>query len=227
MRTDLATSRVFQSSQLGTTGKCEDASTQTSLMTGRDRRMECAKARVHIHPTAGISGGKDGARSIVMSGGYKDDVDNGDTMCVAKLRFLVRFISSGYRTYTGAGGYGDDNQYGGGSNRSWGGGMQVADQSFKHKDNAALFVRSHGSAEDTRLRPSYRYPTNGSSPSGSSVDPACPPNTLLRPGSWLVTPSMLRWTHSPYRYRYDGLYKVTKVIIRFRPRPAESALTSG
>ena len=149
MRTDLATSRVFQSSQLGTAGKCEGASTKSSLITGRDRRTECANARVHTHPTAGISGGKHGARSIVMSGGYKDDVDKGDTMCVASIRFLIRFISSGYRTYTGAGGYGDDNQYGGGSNRSWGGGMQVQDQSFRHKDNTALFVRIHGPAEDT------------------------------------------------------------------------------
>jgi len=36
---------------------------------------------MHTHPTAGISGGKEGAYSIVMSGGY-EDVDQGEYMWV-------------------------------------------------------------------------------------------------------------------------------------------------
>ena len=99
---------------------------------------------MHTPNTAGISGGKSGAYSIVMSGGYEDDVDEGDTMCVVDCRFPARFISSRRRTYTGTGGYGDENRYGGG-NRSRGGGVQTEDQSFEHKDNKSLFVRSRGS----------------------------------------------------------------------------------
>ena len=140
-------SRVSRSAQFGTLGRCKCASTQSSLTMGADRRDECSKARVHTNPTAGICGGRDGAYSIVMSGGYKDDVDKGDTRCVTCCCFLVRFILPGYRTYTGTGGYGEDNRYGGGS-RSWGGGIQIEDQSFEHKDNQSLLVRSHGSAED-------------------------------------------------------------------------------
>jgi len=86
-------------------------------------REECAKARVHTSTTAGISGGKDGAYSIVMSGGYEDDKDRGDIII-----------------YTGTGGY-EDKQYGGGSSgRSWGGGMQVVDQTFEHSHNNALLI---------------------------------------------------------------------------------------
>jgi len=72
-------------------------------------------------------------------------------MCVADLCFLVLSISLGHRTYTGAGGYGDDNRYGGGSNRSWGGGIQTEDQSFDHKDNKSLYVRIHDPAADREV----------------------------------------------------------------------------
>ena len=106
----------------------------------RDCREECARARMHTATTAGISGGKEGAYSIVMSGGYPDDVDKGDSMCVADLLFLTRLISLGHRTYTGAGGRGGDDDTGG-SSGSWGGGTQTKDQSFDHKDNKALLVR--------------------------------------------------------------------------------------
>jgi hypothetical protein len=51
-----------------------------SLTTDDTIREECAKARVHTSTTAGISGGKNGAYSIVMSGGYEDDDDKGDKM---------------------------------------------------------------------------------------------------------------------------------------------------
>jgi hypothetical protein len=53
--------------------------------------------------------------------------------------------------YTGAGGRGDDNRYGGGSGGSWGGGEQTKDQSFEHKDNNALRVRSYSLADGTDL----------------------------------------------------------------------------
>ena len=109
-----------------------------------DSRGECAKDKIHTSTTAGISGGKKGAYSIVMSGGY-EDLDGGDTMCVTDHCFLARFISPCCRTYTGTGGYGDTNRYGGGGSRSWGSGIQIEDQSFEHKDNEALYV-SHRSA---------------------------------------------------------------------------------
>lgn len=35
-------------------------------------------ARVHRASQGGISGGKDGSDSIVVNGGYADDVDDGD-----------------------------------------------------------------------------------------------------------------------------------------------------
>jgi len=87
-------------------------------------REECSKARMHIPTKAGISGGRDGAYSIVMSGGYSDDIDEGDVIL-----------------YTGAGGRDDENsRYGGGNSRSWGGGEQTKDQTWEHRDNNALRI---------------------------------------------------------------------------------------
>jgi hypothetical protein len=77
-----------------------------------------------------------------MSGGYEDDIDEGDFMCVANLCFLIRFISLGHRTYTGTGGHGDERRFGGNGN-SGGSAIQVEDQSFDHEHNLALRVRSH------------------------------------------------------------------------------------
>jgi hypothetical protein len=54
--------------------------TPNTLTTSNVVREECAKAGVHPSTTAGISGGKNGAYSIVMSGGYDDDQDEGDVM---------------------------------------------------------------------------------------------------------------------------------------------------
>uniref|UniRef100_A0A6B2L6V3 YDG domain-containing protein n=1 Tax=Arcella intermedia TaxID=1963864 RepID=A0A6B2L6V3_9EUKA len=52
-------------------------------------RIALSQAKVHRPPQGGICGsGKDGAESIVLSGGYVDDVDNGEEL-----------------TYTGAGGF--------------------------------------------------------------------------------------------------------------------------
>jgi len=114
---------------------------------------------MHTLTTAGISGGKYGAYSIVMSGGYRDDIDEGDMMWVADPYFLIRFISLGYRVYTGTGGYEEENRYGGGSSRSWGGGIQARDQTFGHKHNNQLLVRSNSLVDGaylTTLQMSYR-----------------------------------------------------------------------
>lgn len=71
-------------------------------------------AGVHRPTVSGISGTKaEGADSIVVSGGYEDDRDHGDTI-----------------TYTGAGGNNPGN------------GKQIADQSPDHPNNAGL-ITSH------------------------------------------------------------------------------------
>ena len=54
---------------------------------------------MHPHTTAGISGGKDGAYSIVMSGGYSDDHDMGDFMCATDPR-LVECLSHQFAEHT-------------------------------------------------------------------------------------------------------------------------------
>lgn len=46
---------------------------------GHNHREDCSRSGVHTATTAGIAGGKRGAYSIVMSGGYPDD-DKGDEM---------------------------------------------------------------------------------------------------------------------------------------------------
>jgi len=96
-------------------------------------RKQCSEAGVHTATTAGISGGLNGAYSIVMSGGYVDDVDGGDLIL-----------------YTGTGGYEEEKRYGGGSSRSWGGGLQVRDQLPGHQQNNALYV-SHKLGKPVRV----------------------------------------------------------------------------
>lgn len=50
-------------------------------------RSECLKARVHRASWGGIHGWESfGADSIVLSGGYSDDIDEGETMCAVLLR---------------------------------------------------------------------------------------------------------------------------------------------
>lgn len=123
-----------------------------------DTRRALCNARVHTATLAGISGSKnDGAFSIVVSGGYEDDKDDGETL-----------------EYTGTGGQGsatssrDDGKTRKSSSSSWGGGPQIEDQSWDHSDNAAL-RRSYetqrpvrvirGFKSDPRFAPSkgYRY----------------------------------------------------------------------
>ena len=98
---------------------------------------------MHTATTAGISGGQSGAYSIVMSGGYSDDIDNGEVMYVTDLCFLTHFASSVHRVYTGAGGRSNEG--------SWGSGEQTKDQTFEHRDNHALYVRSHSLADGKDL----------------------------------------------------------------------------
>jgi hypothetical protein len=43
---------------------------------------------MHAPPTAGIWGGKHGAYSVMVSGGYEDDVDEGENMCVVTPAIL-------------------------------------------------------------------------------------------------------------------------------------------
>ncbi|WP_432546142.1 YDG/SRA domain-containing protein [Kineococcus sp. SYSU DK004] len=73
-------------------------------------RSSAARARVHLPNMAGISGTKsEGADSIVVNGGYEDDVDFGDEI-----------------VYTGAGGNDMNTK------------KQVADQTFDHPGNGGL-----------------------------------------------------------------------------------------
>ncbi|KAI8924024.1 hypothetical protein BC831DRAFT_467668 [Entophlyctis helioformis] len=55
-------------------------------------RVKCAEDGVHRPPVAGIAGGKDGCQSIVLSGGYPEDKDDGE-------EFL--YTGSGGRDLTG------------------------------------------------------------------------------------------------------------------------------
>lgn len=79
-------------------------------------RREVSLAGVHRPPQAGISGSKgEGADSIVLSGGYEDDMDWGDVIL-----------------YTGHGG------------RDYQTGQQVADQTLSQKNLALAVSRSKG-----------------------------------------------------------------------------------
>ncbi|MCG6211347.1 HNH endonuclease [Vibrio furnissii] len=101
-----------------------------------ENRIELAKSGIHPPTQAGISGGaKEGADSIVLSGGYEDDEDFGDEII-----------------YTGAGGR-DENT-----------GKQIADQKLERTNLAlaknsleGLPVRVTRSAK----HPSHYSPTKG------------------------------------------------------------------
>ncbi|KAH9917257.1 PUA-like domain-containing protein [Fomitopsis serialis] len=91
-------------------------------------RQECSDAAVHPFIAAGIYGTKEeGAYSIVLSGGYEDDVDEGD-----------RII------YTGSGG--NDKALDG----TWHAGPQTKDQTFDNYRNAALW-KSWKTGEPVRV----------------------------------------------------------------------------
>ncbi|KAK7018449.1 PUA-like domain-containing protein [Favolaschia claudopus] len=76
-------------------------------------RRDLHQAGMHLGLIAGISGSKAGAYSIVLSGGYEDDNDEGDTF-----------------VYIGTGGK-DNSAFGSA-------GPQVRDQSMSHPHNSAL-----------------------------------------------------------------------------------------
>ncbi|KAF5375905.1 hypothetical protein D9615_008166 [Tricholomella constricta] len=96
-------------------------------------REELANLRLHSQLFAGISGNvNEGAFSVVVSGGYIDDVDEGDVI-----------------VYTGTGGQ---------ANSFSGGGQQTADQTFAHPDNRTL----QKSAETKRLVRVFRGPRSNS-----------------------------------------------------------------
>ncbi|KAH8094513.1 PUA-like domain-containing protein [Cristinia sonorae] len=83
-------------------------------------RSECMHSGVHPVMMAGIYGSPtDGAYSIVLSGGYEDDEDKGDTL-----------------TYTGMGGRQKKNALG----KRITNGPQVSDQSFNHSSNRSLLT---------------------------------------------------------------------------------------
>jgi SAD/SRA domain len=61
-------------------------------------------AKVHTNKFAGITGSKtNGAFSVVLSGGYEDDLDQGDVMCVLLLYIIFFYLLSLCRIYTGTG----------------------------------------------------------------------------------------------------------------------------
>lgn len=106
-----------------------------------ENRAELSKSRVHVPLQAGIAGSQaDGAESIVLSGGYEDDVDHGDTII-----------------YTGHGG------------RDPGSGRQVRDQPFTHGNRALAYnaqtglpVRViRGSGHDSPFSPAAGYSYDG------------------------------------------------------------------
>ncbi len=81
-----------------------------------ESRAELKASRVHVQPQAGISGSQtEGAESIVLSGGYEDDVDHGDTII-----------------YTG---------HGGRNSRT---GQQIRDQPFAFGNRALALSKQNG-----------------------------------------------------------------------------------
>ncbi|KIK65136.1 hypothetical protein GYMLUDRAFT_39529 [Collybiopsis luxurians FD-317 M1] len=107
-------------------------------------RKELSSSGVHVPTFAGISGSvRDGARSIVLSGGYEDDGDKGDVI-----------------TYTGTGGQVD----------SFGNpGPQVQDQTFNHPMNAAL-LRSYQTQKPLRVIRGYGSPSKYAPAEGYRYD---------------------------------------------------------
>ncbi|EIM82230.1 uncharacterized protein STEHIDRAFT_149411 [Stereum hirsutum FP-91666 SS1] len=101
-------------------------------------RKELAQSGVHRANPAGIAGSMKGATSVVLSGKYEDDVDQGDVVW-----------------YTGAGGRQDDGKKGWNMD-----GPQVKDQSFEHPHNLKLRI-TYETGRSIRLvraiNKGYRY----------------------------------------------------------------------
>ncbi|OSX65716.1 hypothetical protein POSPLADRAFT_1133133 [Postia placenta MAD-698-R-SB12] len=89
--------------------------------------MDCLRAGVHRATRAGIHGSQiHGTYSIVISGGYQDDYDKGETII-----------------YTGAGGQDVST-----NERTH---MQTSDQRLDHPHNAALVVSAFGHRRKVRV----------------------------------------------------------------------------
>ncbi|KAF7361115.1 hypothetical protein MSAN_01143200 [Mycena sanguinolenta] len=84
-----------------------------------ETRQQCSDDGVHKPMMAGISGCKGGAFSIVVSGGYEDGKDNGETFI---------YIGTGRKWNSSFGGHGP----------------QVEDQSMEHSHNKALKSQETG-----------------------------------------------------------------------------------
>ncbi|TFY66128.1 hypothetical protein EVG20_g4962 [Dentipellis fragilis] len=106
------------------------------------KRKEAAEAGIHRQVYAGIWAGKNYAYSVVISGGYDDDSDEGETIL-----------------YTGSGGRSrNQGPFGGNS-------PQTEDQSFAYRSNAALLsscrrmqpVRVIRGLYDEEAKLYYRY----------------------------------------------------------------------
>lgn len=70
-----------------------------------DNRQECSNSGVHPGLLAGIYGSKElGAFSVVLSGGYEDDEDHGDTLYVRSSCHATLRAHKSNSTYTGSGG---------------------------------------------------------------------------------------------------------------------------
>lgn len=106
-----------------------------------ENRAELSESRVHVPIQAGIAGSQsEGAESIVLSGGYEDDVDEGDTI-----------------VYTGHGG------------RDLSTGQQIRDQPFSRGNRALALSKQNGlpvrvirgSGHDSPYSPRYGYSYDG------------------------------------------------------------------
>ena len=106
-----------------------------------ESRAELSEAGVHRHRQAGISGSaSEGADSIVLSGGYEDDLDNGDVS-----------------VYTGHGGRAQETN------------KQIADQNFSRWNQALAYSSLNGlpvrvvrgAGHDSPYSPSTRYRYDG------------------------------------------------------------------
>jgi hypothetical protein len=185
---------------------------------------------------AGISGCKDGAFSIVMSGAYEDATDEGETLCVLRLSFSFAILLNQYSTYIGTGMHplfsrwateAEGFRKGGKRDSAFGvrlstmlmnqltplqsAGPQVADQSMEHPHNKYLAVCLFF----TTFFPRHSMCHTTEIPGNRS---ACPRCSRPRPVEPLGTNK--RVCHSAlasdvnshiYSYRYDGLYSVTEV----------------
>ena len=104
-------------------------------------RLECNNAHIHPGIIAGIYGSvKSGAYSIVLNGGYDDDLDQGekvyDHLSLRKtLKLMTNQIN---RFYTGSGG-----------REKARGGKQIENQTFDNRFNKSLQVRTKSFARGT------------------------------------------------------------------------------